>query len=239
MNEELDRIEIIDDTNAPVPNNLPEAIMTNSLEISNDYFKMAMHYQQIIMIYESAIKQIETKLEILNKECKVGRKRNPIETVKSRIKSPDSIAKKLAKKGLPVSFQSMTENLNDVAGVRVICPYISDIYNVRDILLKQPDIKLIKESDYIDNPKKSGYRSLHIVIETPVYLSHSVHNVRVEIQLRTIAMDFWASLEHELHYKNTTKVPDSVRRELHRVAETIAMTDREMEEIALELQALD
>ena len=133
----------------------------------------------------------------------------------------------------------MTENLNDIAGVRVICPYISDIYSVREMLLKQPDIKLIKESDYIQEPKESGYRSLHLVIETPVYLSKTEHNVKVEIQLRTIAMDFWASLEHELHYKNNACVPDSIRRELFRVAETIAMTDREMEEIALELQALD
>lgn len=205
----------------------------------NDFYKMAFQFQQIMMIYESAIKQIETKLEILNKESKVGRKRNPIETVKSRIKSPDSIAQKLEKKGCPVSFESMMTNLNDIAGVRVICPYISDIYAVRDILLKQPDITLIQQNDYIENPKESGYRSLHLVITIPVYLSKTAHNVRVEIQLRTIAMDFWASLEHQLHYKNDTEVPDSIRRELYRVAETIAMTDHEMEEIALELQALD
>lgn len=214
-------------------------VQNNSLSLNNDYFQQAMRFQQIMMIYESAIKQIETKLEILNKECKVGHKRNPIETVKSRIKSPESIAKKLAKKGLPVTFEAMTENLSDIAGVRVICPYISDIYNIRDILLKQPDIKLVDEHDYITAPKESGYRSLHVVVEIPVYLSQTVHNVKVEIQLRTIAMDFWASLEHELRYKNTSHVPDSVRRELFRVAETIAMTDREMEEIALELQALD
>ena len=214
-------------------------VKNNSLALDNDYFQQAMKFQQIIMIYESAIKQIETKLDILNKECKVGHKRNPIETVKSRIKSPDSIAKKLAKKKLPATFDAMTEHLTDIAGVRVICPYISDIYNIRDILLKQPDITLVAEHDYIENPKESGYRSLHIVVETPVYLSKTVHNVKVEIQLRTIAMDFWASLEHELRYKNTQNVPDSVRRELYRVAETIAMTDKEMEEIALELQALD
>lgn len=218
--------------------NLPSGKQT-SLTVQNDFYRMAIHFQQIMMIYESAIKQIETKLDILNKECKVGRKRNPIETVKSRIKSPESISKKLEKKNCAVTFDSMISNLNDIAGVRVICPYISDIYSVRDMLLKQPDIKLILENDYIENPKESGYRSLHLVVEVPVYLSQSEHNVRVEIQLRTIAMDFWASLEHELHYKNTTRVPESIRRELFRVAETIAMTDREMEEIALELQALD
>ncbi len=205
----------------------------------NNFYKMAFEYQKIMMIYESAIKQLETKLEILNKENKVNGRRNPIETIKSRLKSPDSIAGKLEKKHLPVTFDSMIENLNDIAGIRVICPYISDIYKVRDILLKQPDIKLIKQNDYIENPKESGYRSLHIIVETPVYLSQSQHNVKVEIQLRTIAMDFWASLEHELRYKTSTKIPDSVRRELYRVAETIAMTDREMEEIAIELQSLD
>lgn len=205
----------------------------------DDFYKTAFQFQRIMMIYESAVKQVETKLDILNKENKVSRKRNPIETIKTRIKSPDSIAKKLEKKRLPVTFESMTSNLNDIAGVRVICPYISDIYSVREMLLKQPDIVLIRESDYISKPKESGYRSLHLVVETPVYLSKTEHNVRVEIQLRTIAMDFWASLEHELHYKSASEVPDSIRRELFRVAETIAMTDREMEEIALELQALE
>ena len=217
---------------------LPPSVM-NKLAVSDDFYKTAFQFQQIMMIYESAIKQIETKLDILNKESSVKRTRNPISTIKSRIKSPESIANKLQKKGFPVTFDSMMKNLNDIAGVRVICPYISDIYSVRDMLLKQPDLTLIKQSDYIENPKEAGYRSLHLVMEIPVYLSKTEHNVRVEIQLRTIAMDFWASLEHQLRYKNSAKVPDSVRRELFRCAETIAMTDREMEEIAIELQALD
>ncbi|MBQ7970194.1 MAG: GTP pyrophosphokinase family protein [Treponema sp.] len=211
----------------------------NRFNANENFYKMAFQFQQIMMIYESAVKQIETKLEILNKENKVRRQRNPIETVKSRIKSPDSIAKKLEKKNIPVTFDSMMTNLSDIAGVRVICPYISDIYTVKEMLIKQPDITLVAENDYIENPKESGYRSLHLVVEVPVYLSKTAHNVRVEIQLRTIAMDFWASLEHELRYKTTTKVPDSVRRELFRAAETIAMTDRQMEEIAIELQQLD
>ncbi len=222
-----------------VVSELPKAINQELMSNPDNFYKMAFEFQQIMMIYESAIKQIETKLDILNKENKVSGRRNPIETVKSRIKSPQSIASKLEKKKLPVSFDSMIDNLHDIAGVRVICPYISDIYTVRDILLKQPDITLLEEKDYIKAPKESGYRSLHLVIEIPVYLSESTHNVKVEIQLRTIAMDFWASLEHELHYKTNTKVPESVRRELFRVAETIAMTDREMEEIAIELQNLD
>ncbi len=232
MSIEDDLDEVIDNPELPVP-------AASNPANQNDFYKVAFQYQKIMMLYESAIKQIETKLDILNKEKTVNRSRNPIETIKSRIKSPDSIAKKLEKRKEPITFESMINNLNDIAGVRVICPYISDIYNVRDMLLKQPDITLIKETDYIQNPKKSGYRSLHLVIEIPVYLSKTEHNVRVEIQLRTIAMDFWASLEHQLHYKNEADVPDSIRRELFRVAETIAMTDREMEEIALELQTLD
>ncbi|WP_261793795.1 GTP pyrophosphokinase [Treponema pectinovorum] len=219
-------------------NNFPKLI-EKSLSNPEDFYKMAFEFQQIMMIYESATKQIETKLDILNKENKVSGRRNPIESLKSRIKSPQSISKKLEKKNLPMSFEAMTQNLNDIAGVRVVCPFISDIYRVRESLLKQPDIKLIKEKDYIKEPKESGYRSLHLVIEIPVYLSENSHEVKVEIQLRTIAMDFWASLEHQLHYKTSTKVPESVRRELYRVAETIAMTDREMEEIAIELQQMD
>ena len=215
------------------------ASLSKDIAVPENFYKMAFQFQQIMMVYESAIKQIETKLEILNKESAVNRTRNPISTVKSRIKTPESIAKKLEKKGLTVNFDTMVKELNDIAGVRVICPYISDIYAVRDMLLKQPDLKLLKQTDYIENPKESGYRSLHLVMEIPVYLSKTKHTVRVEIQLRTIAMDFWASLEHQLRYKNSANVPDSVRRELFRVAETIAMTDREMEEIAIELQALD
>jgi len=215
------------------------AVMTTEIGQPDDFYKMAFQFQRIMMVYESAIKQIETKLDILNKEYKVTGDRNPIQTIKSRIKSPESIAKKLEKKNNPVTFESMIENLHDIAGVRVICPYISDIYTVRDILLKQPDLTLLEQHDYIETPKDSGYRSLHIVVSIPVYLTDSVQHVKVEIQLRTIAMDFWASLEHELRYKNSAKVPDSVRRELFRVAETIAMTDREMQEIALELRELD
>ena len=218
--------------------NLPE-IIEKSISNPDDICRIAFQFPQIMMIYESAIKQIEKKLDILNKENKVNGRRNPIETVKTRIKTPQSIVGKLEKKHLPFNFESMTQNLNDIAGIRVICPYISDIYKVRDILFKQPDITLIEEKDYIKEPKQSGYRSLHLVVEVPVYLSETTHNVKVEIQLRTIAMDFWASLEHELHYKTSTKVPESVRRELFRVAETIAMTDREMEEIAIELQQMD
>lgn len=208
-------------------------------EKNDDFYEMTFKFQKIMMIYESAIKMIETKLEVLSKEYKITGQRNPIDSVRSRIKTPVSIAHKLEKRNLPISFSSMTENLCDIAGIRVICPYISDIYLAKDILLKQPDIKLISEKDYIQTPKESGYRSLHIVVEVPVYLSNTEHNVKVEIQLRTIAMDFWASLEHELRYKTSGIVPETIKKELFRCAETIAITDRQMEQIAMELQALD
>lgn len=229
---------MVDKQMTNLTNSVPD-IMHVEIRENENLYKLAFQFQRIMMVYESAIKQIETKLEILNKEHKVSEHRNPIQTVKSRIKSPESIAKKLEKKQLPVTFDSMMTNLHDIAGVRVVCPYINDIYAVRDMLLKQPDLTLIEENDYIQNPKESGYRSLHVVVSIPVYLSDSVQHVTVEIQLRTIAMDFWACLEHELRYKTVTKVPDSVRRELYRVAETIAMTDREMQEIAQELNELD
>jgi len=199
----------------------------------------AKQYQQLMMVYESGIQQITTKLDILNKEYKVKGERNPIETVKSRVKSPESIAGKLERKGLDISIPAISENLMDVAGVRVICPYISDIYVVRDMLLAQSDVTLIKEKDYIENPKLNGYRSLHLVVEIPVYLSSSVYPVKVEIQIRTIAMDFWASLEHQLRYKSAEHMPDGIEDELYECAKTIAETDQRMEEIARKLRTIE
>lgn len=217
-------------------NSFPKIINSEKKE---DFYKATLEFKEIMMIYESAIKMIETKLEVLNKEYKITGQRNPIDSVRSRIKTPVSIINKLEKRNLPITFSSMTENLCDIAGVRVICPYISDIYTTKDILLKQPDITLLNKKDYIQNPKESGYRSLHIVVGVPVYLSNTEHNVKVEIQLRTIAMDFWASLEHELRYKTKSSVSESIKRELFRCAETIAMTDRQMEQIAMELQTIN
>lgn len=230
--------EILEDTIMDEVTALPPSLM-NNLAVSGDFYKMAFQFQQIMMIYESAIKQIETKLDILNKESSVNRTRNPISTVKSRIKSPESIAHKLEKKGLPINFESMMKNLNDIAGVRVICPYISDIYSVRDMLLKQPDLTLIKQNDYIENPKESGYRSLHLVMEIPVYLSKTEHHVRVEIQLRTIAMDFWASLEHQLKYKPSTAITPEISEELRQCADRIAETDLQMQRIYLQLNEIE
>jgi putative GTP pyrophosphokinase len=199
-------------------------------------YDTALKFQQLMMIYDGAAKQITTKLEILNKEFNVRGKRSPIESIKSRIKSPESIALKLDRHGLPMTLENMTLNLNDVAGVRVICPYVADIYDVRDMFLSQADIRLIEEKDYIAEPKPSGYRSLHIVVETDVYLSECVCPVRVEIQLRTIAMDFWSSLEHKMRYKTEKDVPQSIRDELRQCADRIAQNDLDMQSIAQRLQ---
>jgi putative GTP pyrophosphokinase len=199
-------------------------------------YDTALKFQQLMMIYDGAAKQITTKLEILNKEFNVRGKRSPIESIKSRIKSPESIALKLDRHGLPMSLENMTLSLNDVAGVRVICPYVADIYDVRDMFLSQADIRLIEEKDYIAEPKPSGYRSLHIVVETDVYLSECVCPVRVEIQLRTIAMDFWSSLEHKMRYKTEKDVPQSIRDELRQCADRIAQNDLDMQSIAQRLQ---
>ncbi len=199
-------------------------------------YDTALKFQQLMMIYDGAAKQITTKLEILNKEFNVRGKRSPIESIKSRIKSPESIALKLDRHGLPMTLENMTLSLNDVAGVRVICPYVADIYDVRDMFLSQADIRLIEEKDYIASPKPSGYRSLHIVVETDVYLSEYVCPVRVEIQLRTIAMDFWSSLEHKMRYKAEKDVPQSIRDELRQCADRIAQNDLDMQSIAQRLQ---
>ena len=199
-------------------------------------YDTALKFQQLMMIYDGAAKQITTKLEILNKEFNVRGKRSPIESIKSRIKSPESIALKLDRHGLPMTLENMTLSLNDIAGVRVICPYVADIYDVRDMFLSQADIRLIEEKDYIAEPKPSGYRSLHIVVETDVYLSECVCPVRVEVQLRTIAMDFWSSLEHKMRYKTEKDVPQSIRDELRQCADRIAQNDLDMQSIAQSLE---
>ncbi len=190
-------------------------------------------------LYESAIREVKTKLEILDSEFKTKYDYNPIHHIEDRLKSPQSILEKLQRKGQPFSCEAARANLNDIAGVRVICNYIEDIYTVADLLTSQDDVMLVKRKDYIENPKPNGYRSLHLVIETPVYLSDSKQLVNVEVQIRTIAMDFWASLEHELKYKTTTDVSADLADQLKDCAETIAATDRRMQDIYKTLKQID
>lgn len=199
--------------------------------LSDEMFGNLLQFEQLMLKYRSAIREVTTKLEILNDELSSPMARNPIESIQSRIKRPYSISRKLKKIGCPVAVESIAENLNDVAGIRVICPFISDIYDVATMLLRQDDIILISRKDYIQNPKSNGYRSLHLIIGIPVFFSTQKEIIRVEIQIRTVAMDFWASLEHQLYYKNNDKVDEDIVRELYLCAETIAQTDRKMQQL--------
>jgi putative GTP pyrophosphokinase len=193
---------------------------------------------EVLLVYRSAIKEVRTKLEILDDELKIKRKRNPIEYMKSRVKTPGSIMDKLHRKGLEMSIESAKKNLNDIAGIRVICSFVGDIYEIAKMLIRQDDITLIEEKDYISTPKSNGYRSLHLVVEVPIFFSDHVEPVRVEVQIRTIAMDFWASLEHKLYYKTSGESPTHITRDLKECAELIASTDMRMQDIHNEVEKL-
>lgn len=183
------------------------------------------------MMYNCAIKEVRTKFEVLNDELSATSNRNPIEMIKSRVKKPKSIINKLLRKGYPVSMASVMENLNDVAGVRVICSFINDIYKVASMLSAQDDIKVLEIKDYIEHPKENGYRSYHMIIEIPVFFSNVKQSIKVEVQLRTIAMDFWASLEHSMKYKKDIKNSEEIADELKKCADLISDTDFKMQEI--------
>ena len=195
--------------------------------------KNIMPMNELMAYYRCAIMEVETKFNVLNEEFSLQYDRNPIENVKSRLKSTDSIIRKLKKKELPFSLEAMQENINDVAGIRVICSFPEDIYMLADCLLNQDDIKLITKKDYIKNPKKSGYRSLHLIIEVPIFLKNEKRYMKVEVQLRTIAMDFWASLEHKLRYKKNISLEEAeiISKELLECSEISATLDKRMEDI--------
>ncbi len=198
----------------------------------------AMQLQQMMMLYEAGIREIKTKLDILSDESRICGHPSPIDAIKSRIKTPRSIIGKLKRRGFPISLQSMMENLNDIGGIRVICPFIQDIYTVADMLMRQDDLTLVEKKDYIENPKPNGYRSLHMILQVPIFLSNRTQPVRIELQLRTMAMDFWASLEHQLRYKADVEVPPYISEDLKECADVIAATDEEMQRIANELKVL-
>ncbi len=191
----------------------------------------SIEFDKMMMMYSCAIKEVATKLQVLNDELSITSKRNPIEFIKTRIKKPDSIATKLKKKGLPLSIETIRNHLNDVAGVRVICAFIDDIYKISDMLIAQDDVHLIKTKDYIKNPKMNGYRSYHLIVEVPVFFSDHKEQMRVEVQIRTIAMDFWASLEHQVKYKKDIKDAENIAYELRACADVINRTDFHMQAI--------
>ena len=202
---------------------------------NTDITDTLQEFMALQQLYDAGIKEVRTKLEILDDEFKIKHDHNPIHHMEYRLKSVNSILGKLEKRGLEVSLDSIVTNLTDIAGVRVICNYVSDVYKIADLLIKQSDIKLIAKKDYIKHPKENGYRSLHLVVEVPIFLAEKVQPTNVEIQIRTIAMDFWASLEHHLRYKADNEVPDGVRDELIECAKTISNLDYKMQGIHEEL----
>lgn len=186
-------------------------------------------FERLMVFYDCAIKEIRTKLEVLNQSYSIEADRNPISTIKSRVKSQESILDKLGRKGYPYTLKSIEENLNDIAGLRVICYHPEDVYAVADALLRQSDITLIEQKDYIAEPKPSGYRSLHLIISIPIFLAHETKEIKAEIQLRTIAMNFWASLEHQIRYKNDGAIDDvEMNEELLACAEMASDLDNRM-----------
>lgn len=187
-------------------------------------------YRELMSYYRCAMMEVFTKFNVLDEELSLQYDRNPIEAIKTRLKSPESIMDKLSRRGLPFSAESIEQNLNDIAGVRVICAYISDIYMLRDALLRQDDIVLLQEKDYIKNPKPNGYRSLHLIVETPIFLHDQKKQMRVEVQFRTMAMDWWASVEHKLRYKKPA-APEEVNSELKECAEISADLDKRLEKL--------
>ena len=201
----------------------------NFVPDSDNYFvNQAIQFRELMMMYNCAIREVRTKLEVLNDELSIRNSRNPIEFIESRIKRPLSIVDKLKRYGEPVNVESIERSLNDVAGIRVICPFIDDIYSVADMLLSQDDITLIKKKDYIENPKPNGYRSLHLIVETPIFLHDQKRMRRVEVQFRTISMDWWASLEHKIYYKFEGNAPEYISRDLRECAGIVGQLDAKM-----------
>lgn len=219
--------------NLPALANVQEFLsQTDSEKLMEELFRFA----ELEHLYESAIREVKTKLEILDSEFHSRYAYNPIHHIEDRLKSVQSVFGKMQRKNLPINIESVRRNILDFAGVRVICNYIDDIYTVADLLTSQDDVHLIKRKDYIEHPKPNGYRSLHLVIETPVYLSDKKEMVNVEVQIRTMAMDFWASLEHELRYKTDADVSSELAEQLKDCAETIAQTDIRMQTIYKQLK---
>ena len=191
----------------------------------------ALSYRELMSYYRCAMMEVETKFNVLNEELSLQYDRNPIETIKTRLKSPESILEKLHRKNHPVTVDSIEQNLNDIAGVRVICAFPSDIYQLEEAFLKQDDIRLVERKDYIANPKSNGYRSLHLIVEIPIFLHDHKRLMRVEVQFRTISMDWWASLEHKIRYKKGLQESDHVDQELFECAKMSAELDSRMEKL--------
>jgi len=193
---------------------------------------------EVNLIYNAALRQIETKMQILNEEFQHVHQYNPIEHIKSRIKTPESIVKKLKRNGYESTIDNMIRHVNDIAGIRIICSFTSDIFTIAEMISNQRDIKVILVKDYITSPKPSGYRSYHMIITVPVYLSDRIVDTKVEIQIRTVAMDFWASLEHKIHYKFEGDAPEHIKNELIECSRMVSDLDARMLSLNEEILAL-
>ena len=204
------------------------------------FYGGAHEYLVMLNLYDSAVRLLKLKFEVLNNEFKVLYERNPIHHIDSRLKSPESMIAKLKKKGCEISIDSARKNVNDIAGVRVVCHYIDDVYSVAEMLMRQTDLEIVKVQDYIKTPNYNGYRSLHLDIKVPVYLSDRTEYVVAEVQIRTIAMDFWASLEHDIRYKaDKSKLPVGINEEMLECSDKIADIDRQMQDMYKRIKAAE
>lgn len=194
--------------------------------------------KEMTMLYSCAMREVCTKLENLSQEFELNKARNPIQHINHRLKRLESIRNKMIQRDLPLEYETMRDEITDIAGIRVICSYINDIYAISNMLKQQDDLLIVREKDYIANPKVNGYRSYHLIVAIPVFLSSEKQIIPVEIQMRTIAMDFWASLEHQLRYKSQSKVSDSTRQRLTNIAEDTFRADLEMQQIYEEISAI-
>lgn len=192
------------------------------------FYREAEDWSGVLLLYDSALKEINTKLEILNNEFKVAHQYNPIEHITSRIKTPESIAKKLRHNNKDLTVENIVKYVNDVAGIRIICSFTSDIFRIAELLSNQSDVNVLKIKDYITHPKENGYTSYHMIVTVPVFLSENVIDTKVELQIRTIAMDFWASLEHKIYYKFEGNAPDRIKTELKECADIVSYLDHKM-----------
>lgn len=212
-----------------------EEDFNNKISDVNYIKEKEQQFKRIMLMYNSALKEIETKVSIISDEFQMLYKYNPIEHIKTRIKSPESIIKKLKKKGYPVTYNSLLTNLNDVAGIRIVCSFIPDIYKIVEMFDASKEINIIEKKDYIKNPKESGYSSYHLIASVPVSFASGIVDVKVEIQIRTIAMDFWASLEHKIKYKYPEELPKNISKELKNSARMVTKLDKKMSKLGRNL----
>lgn len=224
MNLSNDDEQIIDTS-------LTIAEIIDSRENPSKILKQAEAFQYMMLEYGAALKIVETKLDALDSEFNLRHDRNPIESITTRLKTPDSIVEKMHRRGLPISIESIQRTLTDIAGARVICSFLDDIYTLADMIEKQEDITVHVKKDYIAHPKENGYRSLHLIVSIPIYLSQGRKDIPVEIQFRTIAMEFWATLEHKIKYKKIIADPESVSAELKSCADLINEIDHRMQSL--------